>query len=75
VQQRPRDVDGLWTLLGNHDGYPRSICSHKHELDHDPSASKTCGRLVMAPLAGRMRVAVGCSREDAPIDLQLANDG
>jgi isopenicillin-N N-acyltransferase-like protein len=75
VQQRPRDVDGLWRLLGNHDGYPRSICSHKHELDGDPSASKTCGRLVMAPLGGRMRVAVGCSRDDAPIDLQLASDG
>ncbi|HWB74966.1 MAG TPA: C45 family peptidase [Nannocystaceae bacterium] len=73
VQQRPRDVDGLWTLLGNHDGYPRSICSHKHELDGDPSASKTCGRLVIEPGTGRMRVAVGCSRDDAPIDLLLSS--
>lgn len=72
VQQRPRDLDGLWTLLGSHEGYPRSICSHKVELGDDPSASKTCGRLAMQPSAGRMRVAAGCSKDDAPVDLQLA---
>ncbi|MBC8074278.1 MAG: hypothetical protein IAG13_38520 [Deltaproteobacteria bacterium] len=72
VQQRPRDIDGLWALLGSHEGYPRSICSHQHELDRNPSSSKTCGRLVMEPTSGRMRAAAGCSREGEPVDVQLA---
>jgi hypothetical protein len=47
VQQRPRDAEGLWSLLSSHEGYPRSICSHVDDAQGDPSASRTCGRMVM----------------------------
>ncbi len=71
AQQRPRDVDGLWALLGSHDGYPRSICAHVDDLRGDPSASRTCARIAMMPSQGRMRVAPGCSRDDRPLELAL----
>jgi isopenicillin-N N-acyltransferase-like protein len=77
VQQRPSDLDGLWHLLGSHEGRPRSICSHLEELARpselggDPSASKTCGRLAMELATGRMRLASGCSDGEAPLDISV----
>lgn len=69
AQQRPRDLEGLWSLLGSHDGEPRSICTHVD--GDDPSASRTCARIAMLPAQGRMRVALGCSREGEPLELRL----
>lgn len=72
AQQRPRELPGLWALLGSHDGHPRGICTHLHEAHGaDDSASCTCGRIAMQPLLGRMRAAAGCSRDDRPVDLAL----
>jgi isopenicillin-N N-acyltransferase-like protein len=71
LQQRPRDLESLWALLASHAGRPRSICSHLDEVDGDPRAEKTCGRLAMEPLAGRVRVASGCSDGEVPLDLSL----
>lgn len=71
LQQRPRDLEGLWRMIGSHDGYPRSICSHVDELRGDPSASRTCARLAMELWSGKLRVAPGCSRNDLPLELEL----
>ena len=71
VQQRPTDLDGLWRLLGSHDGHPRGICSHLDEIDGDPTRSKTCGRLAMELWSGRMRAAAGCSRDEQTVELRV----
>lgn len=71
LQQRPRDLDGLWRLLGSHDGHPRGICCHGDEIDGDPSTPRTCARLAMALWSGRVRAASGCSRDDRRIDLGI----
>ena len=71
VQMRPTTIEELWDLLGSHEGFPRSICSHADDGSGDPSASKTCGRIVYALAEGRLRVARGCSREGPPLELAL----
>ncbi len=71
AQQRPRDLAGLWEILGSHEGHPRGICTHSDDEHSDPGASRTCGRIAMQPLHGRMRAAAGCSRDDRPIDMVL----
>lgn len=71
AQLRPSTLDDLWLLLGSHEGYPRSICCHSSEDERDPSSSATCGRLLMQPLQGTMRVGRGCSRNDPGLDLRL----
>lgn len=73
VQQRPRDLDGLWALLGSHDGYPRSICCHTGEVAGSPSNSVTCARIAMELWSGRIRVAEGCSRDESPIEVTIAD--
>jgi isopenicillin-N N-acyltransferase like protein len=69
AQQRPTTFEALWALLGSHDGHPRSICSHLSEQEGDLSHSATCGRMLMRPLDGVMRVARGCSRTGRSLDL------
>jgi len=71
LQERPRDLAGVWSLLGNHDGHPRSICSHVDTVRGDPGASRTCARLAMELWSGRVRVAPGCSADDRPLELHL----
>lgn len=75
VQQRPRGLDGLWDLLGSHDGYPRSICLHAGEVAGSASQSVTCARLALELWTGRIRVAAGCSRDDVPTELTIADYG
>lgn len=70
VQQRPRDPLALWNLLSSHDGYPRSICSHVAD-GGDPSASKTCGRMVMALHTGEVLAGRGCGQEVPPTTFRL----
>jgi isopenicillin-N N-acyltransferase-like protein len=69
AQLRPAGLDELWSLLGNHDGRPHSICSHVDERDHDPHAPRTCARLVLQSGGTGLRVARGCSRTDDPLDI------
>lgn len=55
----PLTVNELWTALGSHAGYPRSVCSHMASPSH-PHGSKTCGGLVV-DLGGREALGVvGC---------------
>ncbi|HEY8375568.1 MAG TPA: C45 family peptidase [Nannocystis sp.] len=72
VQQRPRGARDLWTLLSSHDGYPRSICSHVvDDAGGDPSASRTCGRMVMDLRAGEVLVGRGCGQDTPPVTVRL----
>jgi len=70
VQQRPNDLQGVWTLLSSHDGYPKSLCSH---IDAgDPSAAKTCGRMVLQLATGEVWSSAGCGQDNPPVRLQLS---
>jgi isopenicillin-N N-acyltransferase-like protein len=71
VQQRPRSLDGLWALLSSHEGHPRGICCHTGELPGGASHSITCARIAIELWTGRVRVATGCSRDEAPIELAI----
>lgn len=71
VQQRPQTARGLWDLLSSHEGHPRSICSHVGGEGEGPSASRTCGLLVMNLSAGRVLVGRGCGQASAPTELSL----
>lgn len=70
VQQRPSDLAGLWTLLSSHDGYPTSLCSH---IDAgDPSAAKTCGRMVLQLATGEVWSSSGCGQTNPPRKLEIS---
>ncbi len=59
------DARGLWALLGSHEGYPRSVCTHLASLD-DPHAVLTCGAISMNLSAGEVLVARGCIHRSRP---------
>jgi isopenicillin-N N-acyltransferase-like protein len=71
AQQRPSSVNELWDLLSSHDGHPGSICQHLDELEGDPDASKTCGRIVMRLQTGEARVGRGCGRPGTALELKM----
>ncbi len=71
LEQRPRDLDGVWALLGSHQGHPRGLCCHADEARGDPEATRTCARVAMELWSGRVRVAPDCSLTDRPIELAL----
>lgn len=56
----------LWTALGSHEGYPRSVCSHLSSPE-EPHASRTCGGLVMDLGNGVIRAAAGCLNHAQPL--------
>ena len=66
VQQRPQTTDDLWRFLGSHEGYPRSLCSHVDDASGDPSASRTCGMMVMQLATGEVLAGAGCGQERPP---------
>jgi isopenicillin-N N-acyltransferase-like protein len=49
----------LWTRLGTHEGYPRSVCTHLAS-DEDPHAMKTCGAILMDLGAREVWAHKGC---------------
>jgi isopenicillin-N N-acyltransferase-like protein len=66
VQQRPHDPQGVWQFLASHEGYPRSLCSHIDDVGGDPSASRTCGLMVMQLAGGAVLAGAGCGQEAPP---------
>ena len=47
LAQRPIvDVDDLWTRLGSHEGYPRSICTNM-STPENPHAAATCAGIAI----------------------------
>lgn len=71
VQQRPQDARALWTMLSSHDGFPRSVCSHIDDGGGDPSASKTCGRMIIDLSRGQVLVGRGCGQTEPFTVVQL----
>ncbi|MDC0675267.1 C45 family autoproteolytic acyltransferase/hydolase [Nannocystis radixulma] len=71
VQQRPQDAPALWTMLSSHEGYPRSVCSHIDDAGGDPSASKTCGRMIVDLTRGEVLVGRGCGQVEPPTVVKL----
>ncbi len=71
AQQRPSTLDELWSILGSHDGYPASLCTHQDEAYGDDSYSRTCGRVAMRLRTGEVRASRGCSKIDAGVDLSM----
>ncbi len=55
-------VQGIQDILGSHEGFPRSICSHL-KGGGDPSASKTCGGVVCDVRGRTLYAAPGCLHE------------
>lgn len=70
AQQRPRDADGLWSLLHTRDGTPGSLC-----IDPDPTApptsTATCAVIVMRLRDGWVRVVRGAGHRSEPLELTL----
>ena len=71
VQQRPHDVAGVWAFLASHEGFPRSLCSHVDDASGDPSASRTCGLMVMQLAGGAVLAGAGCGQEAPPLRVTL----
>jgi hypothetical protein len=56
----------VWEFLSSHEGYPRSLCSHVvDDVGGDPSASRTCGLMVMQLAGGAVLAGKGCGQEAA----------
>ena len=60
----------LWTRLGTHDGYPRSVCTHLAS-EENPHAMKTCGAVVMRPRQRELWAHKGCVHEVEPTVYRL----
>ncbi len=74
AQHRPSTLDELWTLLGSHEGTPGTqLCTHQDEVHEDDSYSRTCGRIAMRLRTGEARVARGCSKRDAGLDVRMTH--
>lgn len=72
VQQRPQDPRAVWDFLASHEGYPRSLCSHvDDDVGGDPSASRTCGLMVMQLAGGVVLAGAGCGQAAAPRRVSL----
>ncbi len=71
VQQRPHDPAGVWAFLSSHEGFPRSLCSHVDDASGDPSASRTCGMMVMQLAGGAVLAGAGCGQEAPPLRVTL----
>jgi len=63
AQHRPQTAQEVWTFLSSHTGFPKSICSHVDDADGDPSASRTCGLMLMRLRDGLVWAVRGCAHE------------
>lgn len=57
----PRTIEEVWGVLGMHEGFPASICTHL--TGDDPDASKTCGGLVCDVRGRRVLAGRGCMHD------------
>jgi isopenicillin-N N-acyltransferase-like protein len=71
AQYRPETAEQLWEFLSSHEGHPRSICSHVDDETGDPSASRTCGLMLMRLRDRAVWAARGCPHENERVELSL----
>lgn len=60
----------LWSRLGSHEGYPRSLCTHL-ATPEAPHAIKTCGAVLMDPSRRTLLATAGCVHEARPLTVEL----
>ncbi len=58
-------LSDLWTRLGSHEGYPRSVCTHM-ATDEAPHAMATCAGLVLDLARREVACAQGCLHHARP---------
>ncbi|MFT7622344.1 MAG: isopenicillin-N N-acyltransferase-like protein [Myxococcota bacterium] len=61
LAETPDSIEALWGVMGSHEGYPKSICSHV--AGDEPSAAKTCGGIICDVTARRVYAQRGCLHE------------
>ncbi|MBI5759491.1 MAG: hypothetical protein HZA46_13305 [Planctomycetales bacterium] len=69
-------VDDLKCFLGDHEGYPTSICRHPHAGAEDPmlpSSGRTVASLIAEPDHGRLHIARGNPCETAFVTYRLVD--
>jgi isopenicillin-N N-acyltransferase-like protein len=71
AQRRPDTARAMFEFLASHEGWPRSICSHVDDAEGDPSASRTCGSMIMNPVGGRVLAKRGCGHIGEPTPLRI----
>jgi isopenicillin-N N-acyltransferase-like protein len=68
-----RAVEGssdLWSRLGSHEGFPRSVCTHL-ATETGPHAMQTCAGIVMNLTKRRIWAAAGCIHDVQPEELHF----
>lgn len=70
AQQRPRDADGLWSLLHTRDGSRGSLCIDPAP-GAAPTATATCAVIVMRLHDGWVRVVQGGAHRSEPLELAV----
>ncbi len=70
AQQRPRDLEGLWSLLHTRDGSRGSLCIDP-VAGAEPTATATCAVIVMRLHDGRVRVVQGGAHRSEPLELSV----
>lgn len=63
------DVDDLWTRLGSHEGYPRSVCTNM-STPETPHAAATCAGIAIDLCANKILVVGGFTHEVEPVRLE-----
>jgi isopenicillin-N N-acyltransferase like protein len=71
AQQRPRDADGLWSLLHTRDGTAGSLCIDPPGPQAEPTATATCAVIVMRLHDGWVRVVKGGAHRGVPLELAV----
>jgi len=64
------DLDSAWRLLGNDDGWPRSICTNMATAEN-PHGAATCGAIAMNLTTGEVWAQQGFVHNVAPEKWQL----
>lgn len=64
-ERAPVDAADVWSRLGSHEGYPRSVCTHLCSAEA-PHAMKTCAGLLMELGTRRIHAAAGCIHDVTP---------
>ena len=71
AQQRPRDADGMWSLLHTRDGSPGSLIIDPPGPTAEPSVTATCAVIVMRLHDGWIRVVRGAGHRGQPLELRV----
>ncbi|MCX4245428.1 C45 family autoproteolytic acyltransferase/hydolase [Paraliomyxa miuraensis] len=69
AQQRPRDAEGLWSLLHTRDGSPGSLCIDPPGPGAAASSTATCAVVMMRLHDGWVRMVSGSAHRSPPLEL------